>query len=359
LLKILQYNNGTLVNVLRTKGKRRLKLLEPYLEEDYENTFKKYDRFHMTMNTVFDRSGAVPHYFKMSPSHPMPAYDPTFNKSFDEVAEARAKELLSKGKEIKVCWSGGIDSTYVLLLLLKHANDKNQIIVYGSYSSIIESGNIFDIYIKKNYRYEINVYASDKTRKYNDDCLYVTGFQGNQLFGPTDNFFAENQAQVFFHHTMGTPKTIYEDYKTNVDPELLEFIQPAIDRSPRKIETVADLRWYCIFNFDWHNGLYYLIGEMDKRRIDNTYHFFDTIDFQKWAITTKDPWTKVRGNSNTHRWQMRDFIADCGLVDYSKNKPKAISNLCWHKGNWYFLLEDYTNLYYNKNSDTIGERDEY
>jgi hypothetical protein len=358
LPKVLQYNNFVLSAILRDPDKELLPIFEPYLADNYLKTFRKYDDFQMTQNVVCDRSGAIPHFVNMTYPHKMPDYDPTFNKSFQEIAEERARELLQTNKQIKVCWSGGIDSTYVLLLLGNMANDRSQITVYGSYSSIIESGDIFDRYIKDKFKYEINVYASEKIRKSKDDSVYITGFQGNQIFGPTDDFFATNQPQVFFHHTMGTPETIYEDYKTNVDPELLEFLQPAIDRSPRKIETVCDLRWYCIFNMDWHNGLYFATSEMPKERFMNTHHFFNTEDFQKWAITTKDPFTKIKGNSKTHRWQMRDYIADCGLVEYSKNKPKAISNLASASGWWFFLTENLDNIYYDKSTRglTVGSK---
>jgi hypothetical protein len=259
----------------------------------------------------------------MAPIHPMPV-DKTFNKSFYEVVEERAKELLNRGKKIKVCWSGGIDSTFVLFTLYNLANDKSQITVHGNYSSILESGYVFDKFIRDRIQYEINT-----TNTITDDCLYVTGFQGNQIFGPTDDFFADRSI-AFFHHTLGTPDTIYEDYR-KIDPELLEFLQPAIDASPRKIETIADLRWYCIFNFDWYNGLYELPeGE----------HFFNTKDFQLWAINTKEPWTKIKGDSTTHRWQMREMLADYGLVDYVKNKKKLISCYQLYDSDKMFLLEN-------------------
>ena len=121
-----------------------------------------------------------------------------------------------------------------------------------------------------------------------------------------------------------------DDYR-KIDSELLEFLQPAIDASPRKIETIADLRWYCIFNFDWYNGLY---------EVDAGEHFFNTEDFQKWVINTKEPWTKIRGDSTTHRWQMREALAEYGLVDYAKNKKKVVSNFKRFNPVNLFLLED-------------------
>jgi hypothetical protein len=316
LLKILQYNQNKVSKYIK-EGKD----LSPYLNDI--SVFDSYEKFGLNRNPVYDRSFSIPHFLNMAPIHPMPN-DQSFNKSFEQIVEERAKELLNTNKRIRVCWSGGIDSTFVLFTLYHYANDKSQIIVQGNYSSIIESGNVFDKFIRDKINYDINI-----DNKINKDYFYVTGFQGNQLFGPTDDFFADRSI-AFFHHTLGTPETIYDDYR-KIDPELLNFLQPTIDASPRKIETIADLRWYCIFNFDWYNGLYELLeGE----------HFFNTEDFQKWAINTKDPWTKVKGDSTTHRWQMREALANYGLVDYSKRKKKAVSCFKCQEPNSLFLLED-------------------
>jgi hypothetical protein len=340
LPRVVHYNNFPVRQAFINKS-----LMNIFSFLGNPHVFSKYEKFGMNRNPLYDRSGSIPHYLNMAPIHPMPAYDPNFNKSFHEIVEERAKEILSLGKKIKVCWSGGLDSTFVLFTLLNYANDESQIEVYGTYGSVIESGNIFDKFIKDRLKYKISIFPTKEVKQTIDGSIWVTGFQGNQLFGPTDNFFAENRPTAFFHHTLGTPKTIYEDYRKNVNPELLEFIQPAIDASPRKIETVADLRWYCIFNMDWYNGRYAMKGEMDSGKFSSIYHFFDTENFQKWAITTSDPWTKIKGEPNTHRWQMREALSNYGLVDYAKTKTKAISHFSYNVTNWYFLLEDGENIY--------------
>jgi hypothetical protein len=340
LPRILHYNIFPVIEAFKHRN-----LLKIFTFLGNPKVFNKYEKFGMNRNALYDRSGAIPHYLNMAPIHPMPNYDSAFNKSFYDVVEERAKEIIALQKPIKVCWSGGLDSTFVLFTLLNYANDKSQIEVYGTYSSVIESGDVFDLFIKDNIRYNISIYPTEEVKNVSQDCIWVTGFQGNQLFGPTDNFFAEGRETAFFHHTLGNKKTIYEDYRKNVNLELLEFIQPAIDASPRKIETIADLRWYCIFNMDWYNGLYAMKGEMTQEKMKSVYHFFDTIEFQKWAIHTKDPWTKIPGNPNTHRWQMREALTNYGLEKYAREKTKAISCFSSNKTNWYFLLENYENIY--------------
>ena len=83
--------------------------------------------------------------------------------------------------------------------------------VYGTYNSILESGDMFDRRIKKEFKYNIKV-AQQNKNNHEFDGIYVSGMCGNQLFGPTDDMFATGDTAMF-HHTLGTPETIYESYK--------------------------------------------------------------------------------------------------------------------------------------------------
>jgi len=335
--KILYYNNYNVSNVMHSQKA----LMEPFLSDD-SKLFDTYEKFGLNRyNVVYDRSGSIPHYLNMvADAHPFPDNVSQFNKSFYQVSEERCKELLSFNKPINVMWSGGLDSTYALLLLHHFANDKDQVRVYGTYNSIIESGDFFDRRIKNNIKYDISI-ATSNGNKYNEDAIYVSGMCGNQLFGPTDNMFA-NGDRALFHHTLGTPATIYESYEDNIDPELIQFLKPAIDASPRKIETVADLRWYCIFNLDWYTAIYEHTILLGEERASRIHGFFNTDDFQRWAITTKEPFTKIRGNANTHRWQMRQILDEVfGESHYAKNITKKISNFGIVSSDWILLLERY------------------
>jgi hypothetical protein len=342
-MSILHYNVFTVADIFRNNAEHNF---AQFLSKDYsKQLFKQYDDYGLNKNAVYDRSGALPHFLNINPMHPMPAYDPHFNKSFNEIAEQRAKDLVALDKPIKVCWSGGIDSTYALFMLSKYAKDPDQVTAFGSYISVIESGDVFDKFINGKIRHNIKVSPNVFTKQDNSDDIWVTGFQGNQLFGPTDNFFASTNPVHLFHHTLGTKETIYESYEKHIDPNILEFLQPCIDRSPKKLETVNDVRWYCIFNLDWYNGLYDIKSEMNSDKMGNVHHFFNTEDFQQWAITTNEPFTKIKGNPNTHRWQMRERLADFGLVDYAKNKSKTISTFSAIHEQWLFLLDNNQHVY--------------
>lgn len=339
-MSILLYNTHS---VSRVFSDSREDIFSEHLAPNARGVFSTYQRLGLNKNCIVDRTGSLPHYLKVSTAHKMPT-SKGFSQSFNEVAEARAKELVNLGKPIKVLWSGGIDSTYALFMLNQYAA-KGQVTAYGTYMSVIEAGKVFDQHIKNRIPFELVISPNAGSKRQTDDSLWVTGFQGNQLFGPTDDFFASDRSTALFHHTLGTKETIYEPYERHVDPDVLAFLQPCLEQSPRKLETVNDLRWYCIFNLDWHTGLYEVMSEMSPERMDAVHHFFDTEDFQRWAITTKEPFTKVRGKPNTHRWQMRERLADFGLTEYAWSKGKTISTFSAPMFRWLFLLEDRTQVY--------------
>lgn len=340
---MIRYYN---VHNVSTYIKKNPRHLQGSLGDHYSwDLFNKYEQFGMNShNMIYDRSEKIPHYLAISNYiHPMPARQENYSPSFFEITEQRAKQLLATEQPINVMWSGGIDSTYILLALKHFANDPSQVRVYGTYNSIIESGDFFDRRIKDQLDYVIKPTSYQAFNYKEFDGLYVSGMCGNQLFGPTDDFFA-NGNTAMFHHTLGTPATIYEDYKTNINPALVEFLQPAIDASPRPIETVADLRWYCIFNLDWYTALYEHRTHVGPERAERVIGFFNTEEFQTWAVSTKEPFTKVKGNPNTHRWQMRQVLDE--LFDephYAKNKTKKISSFSALDPMWMFLYHDYSN----------------
>jgi hypothetical protein len=342
--QILFYNNGFIKQVIP----REPEILKDYLVN--EDLFYFYEKHKMNLNNVYDRTGNVPHYLNMKPNL-LPIPDATgFNKSFEQVVKERCLELLSLGKRINVVWSGGIDSTLVLFALIHYAKDPSLITVYGTYNSIMECGELFDKYIlPRGVKHKIKISSKRDFDDCGEDEIFVTGFFGNQLFGPTDDFTSNTvKTNVsFFHHQFsGDP---LDDYTKYIDDELHEFMLPCIKASPKKIETLRDLRWWFIFNLDWYTAEY--SSKISTKQVNNQYHFFGTDDFQRYVLTTKDPFTKETGNSLTHRWVMRELIEEySGDSYYAWNKPKGVSNLGNPVPTWLLLLEDYSLFYLPKNA---------
>lgn len=309
---------------------------------------------------LIDRTQSIPHFLDIDYSYcPIPTNN-NFNLDFHSVTKNRCIELLSLGKQINVSWSGGIDSTYVLFSLYNYANDKSQIKVYGTYNSIIESGDVFDRFIKNRINYKIQPnHTSFSRSKYNDtnDCIYVTGSMANQLFIPgllfnkkRDNIlklknYEFNGIHEVYNETLANIANM--SLETVLTDDCLEFLEPLILNSTKKINTIQELRWYLNFNCYWYNVLTNAYIGLEKDKINRIHAFFNTDEFQLWAMTNKDLDTKT-GDYSDERWQIREVISEyIGNTQFSKNKKKFTSVMSPLGSNWLYFSSDHTTTFYD------------
>jgi hypothetical protein len=317
------------------------KLPESYLSLNWKENYNNYKKYCNVPKLYYDRSNVIPHYLNIAPNKcPIPDIG-KFNLSFNEVAENRAKELLSFGKPINVCWSGGIDSTFVALCLYEHAQDKDQVRLYGTYNSIIESGYFFDTVLKEKFKYTIQVGKPYNEFFENLNEIYITGSPSNDLFYK-DIVLTNPDKWIKFKHNFTITNSFDSDYTRVLDEDVLGFFDTFIKSCPKKLETVQDVRWWFSFCFNWYTTTFSEQREQSSKK--PIYPFFATDDFQRWSITNKQP-TKI-GDYSDERWQIREMIQYySGDSFYSKNKRNFTSNMTSLGNKWLFMLEDYSNIY--------------
>lgn len=320
------------------------------------NLYNRLIEYNFCKDTfLVDRTQSISHFLDIDYTYAPIPINPNFNLDFNTIVKQRCIELLSIGKQIHVAWSGGIDSTFVLLALHHYASDPEQVKVYGTYNSIIESGNLFDRFIKDRMPYSIRVNTSVFNNFTNKDCIYVTGAMSNQLFIPgllynkNRDILLEFKDSSFIgvhdQYNNFLAKNAHDCYKKLLTDRCLEFLTPSILNSPKPIVTLQDLRWYTIFNYTWYNVLTNNLIGLDPDTIKTVHAFFNTEDFQLWSIYNNDTPTKT-GDFSDDRWQLRDAITEyTGDSYYSNNKKKFTSVLSPKPHNWLYLLNDYSNVY--------------
>ena len=322
------------------------KLPHKFLNDNHREIRARYQKHFPATKFFYDRTKTIPHFLDVdSEKYPIPDIS-GFNLSLDEVCERRAKELLSLGKVINVSWSGGIDSTFALLTLYYYANDKSQIRVYGTYNSVIESGNVFDKYINGKIPFDIHCNRSiGNNYPLKENEIYVTGSMGNDIFYPDNVKGARDSWMILKDNTLEFKDLLNQPYEHVLSDLNLEFLNDFIKKCPRKIETLQDLRWWVSFSFNWHTcGANSYIG-IGADRAKQIHPFFGSDDFQRWSIVNTDQTTKT-GDYTDERWQLRDKIAEyTGNSDYSKEKRNVVSVLSNFGNNWVFLMNDYSNVY--------------
>lgn len=310
-----------------------------------------------TFSCLIDRTKSIEHFLEIDYSYSPIPKDSNFNLDFYSITKNRCIELLSLGKQINVSWSGGLDSTYVLLSLYNYATDKSQIKVYGTYNSIIESGDLFDKCIKDKMQFSIKPNQTPITKYNEENCIYVTGSMSNQLFTPGLSYNKNRDCILEFKDfslvgEQDVPNEYlikYADYsyKEILTDNCLEFLTPSIVNSPKPINTLQDLRWYILFNYTWYGVLTNSYVGLPKERIKRIHAFFNTDDFQLWSIYNNDPVSKT-GDYTDERWQIREAITDyIGNSYYSKNKKKFTSILSPLQNNWLCLLNDLSTKFYD------------
>tara|TARA_Y100000114_G_scaffold140532_1_gene145470 strand:+ start:7206 stop:8936 length:1731 start_codon:yes stop_codon:yes gene_type:complete len=286
--------------------------------------------------TPNDRTNTLTNNLKLEGS-PIP--DTTgFSKSFAEVADEKGVDLWNEDKELKVYWSGGIDSTVALISLLKSKpsdwHDKLKVVYTDN--SIEEYSLFWNNYIKDKIRSEKVVLpqiAPDKARvkdidRYSMDKpffspvlkhiadnlntgLTITGECGDQLFGSSG--FISNPSIL----NMSVDQFLEKRFPNHIDD-----IKLFNSKSPYRILSITDLFWWWNFNLKWeevsHRSLALVKNSND---LNNVRHFFRTDDFQRWSILNPDE--KIKDTLRSYKFTAKKYIYDyTSDEDYRDNKLK-------------------------------------
>jgi len=175
----------------------------------------------------------------------------------------------------------------------------------------------------------------------NDDIIKVTGecadlvFCSGIVINPKRKLYNLGDdwetiftwGQSMFNQAISLDATYFEKQRRR----FIEILFAHVDISPIEIVTIYDLLWWIRFCFNWQ--------DVDSRIIltytttphwQSTLSFYNTEDFQRWAITNK--WTRTNRNKRyketiqTQKQPAKDYINRyIKDDDYRKNKIKEHS----------------------------------
>ena len=325
--KILYYNNFQIFNHI--KKLRDIGIIFDNYSDNYIEKFKPENNlFRSKQHAIIDRNGDLEHFLPISYKHPSPIFDLNFKKSFKEVCEERATNLIKTYKRLNIFWSGGIDSTLVLFMLMSKTNNFSQIRVICTTDSLVESGSMFDKLIKHRVSYILTNKVSSKyffnNHKFNsDEDLFICGSLADQLTNNVNiintNNFNEN--------------TLSEPYEKHIDESYLKFLDTSIQKYTIKIKTLHDFLWFYKFIFSWHS-LKYFKNIAANMPLEMFQSFYDTEDFQQWAIN----YSKSNLPFKQHA---KDLIYELtGDKLYSLYKMKGTSSARFVETDWLFILDN-------------------
>ncbi|MDC7982225.1 hypothetical protein PQJ75_00635 [Rhodoplanes sp. TEM] len=304
------YNPELLPQYIAGEVRDEFTIVDAHLLDELRAFYEVFGWTHMG-----DRSGALPFFLRMTNDSPMPR-DAT-SKTLAEIMMERATELVAMGRPLKVFWSGGVDSTAMIVSLLRAGARPDQVEIYLTtdgiaeyqwfFSKVIYGGRLPFRLIRPTESQAPTIglreYPDPRGRRRVDPRptpgpgdVWVTGELFNCLFGPHNakiDIARETDEQA--------------DYRLRVPGRVLDFIAPLIDGCPRPLAGFPDLAWYQMFTCHWVKHKHRFVMNL-PRKPDGYIRFCDTPDFQRWALTNAEPKMKDERGRPCYKHPLKRFI---------------------------------------------------
>ncbi len=290
-----------------------------------------------------DRTGTIVSPVKMTSLFPMPKLRP-LSKTYEEVCNDRARELLARADQkaltMYVFWSGGIDSTCVIVSLLKNATEdqKKNIVVVMSEDSINENPNFYRDHIHGKLRVEPGIMAAYMLLGGN--YLIVNGEHNDQLLG--SDMVAKlirkyGESAIQKKYSRDLIFGLFNDMTK--DDAMTHFYMDTFERlrdaAPMPITTNHDFLWWINFCLKFqlvHFFVWSYAGPRNLHLVNRAYlkdhyaPFYCTEEFQLWSMNNLDK--RIKDTWSSYKWICKDVIYQYTKdADYRDNKLKVGSRV--------------------------------
>lgn len=283
---------------------------------------------------TFPISTVVPDQFKI------PAYN-ELNLSFDECAVNRAQEIINiqnkTGQQIRLLYSGGIDSTVVLISfinLLGIQEASKRIKIQMNQDSINENPEMWYKIISPNFE------ILDSNLSYNEsdygDWLYVTGELNDQLFGAEmqrDYEFWKGSGSLNDKIDLSNLINFFVECKKIDKKSALTLSTMLIDNlktCPNHQNQMWDIFWWYNFSWKWIYVYFrFFLFFKNQSLIDlkwmsqNYFPFFDSTEFQLWSLNNKQE--KHKGSWSSYKFPAKQMICNFLGSNFYMTKVKRNS----------------------------------
>jgi len=308
--------------------------------------------------------------------------------TLSDLMDKRAIELYNEAKNtnkrLAVMWSGGIDSTAVLVSLLKNipSNEHDIIEVILTTSSIYENFIFYSKHIDKKLKQQHYVHVK-LNLEFLDRYILLHGDPADCLFGP--NMPSDNNQTVQNYQASGSHLQPHSPDTIKVKHPLLSVYKFSFDwnewyynkivhtlnehQQQDYVSTVSDFWWWNYFNFKWEfscqRPFFYMRLSDDKdgvplykKPIPEAYQrqfakntFFNTDKFQQWSYTNLK--TLIPRDVSKHKIDVKRYVYEFDRNEiYFATKTKVGTKSPSWALQGTSLLENDSPFYYDK--DWIG-----
>lgn len=292
-------------------------------------------RVYTSNANLCDRSGHVkmPFKFGINPGFELPEYDPNATMTYEDCCQRRAQEFVDMSKRlnvpINVLYSGGIDSTLILVSFLKLLSKeelRERVVVALNLDSINENARFYYNYIRPNFR----ITSSENIGTMLDgSCIMLGGEFNDQLFGSdavgivfraTDT---SDELHKPFSRKFITDFFIFRGVKPLYAHAWYTVIEDQIKAKAKcEVTTNFHFLWWVNFVYKWQPVYFRILATLHPtvratltEDFVKTYyhHFFNPEYFQQWSMNNHQ--LKLQTDWSTYKGEAKRLI-----FEYNKDK---------------------------------------
>lgn len=353
------------------------------------NDLSEASRFYLNISRAFtfesyiprDGEWTTPWPVTVEPNYQMPKYDPLFNKTFDEITDNCAKDIIKSihttDKEHTLFYSGGIDSTTMVVAVLKNLSKEElkKISICMSADSVLENPHFYKKYIQNKIKV-IDSNVHDLSVHTKENRISVVADLGDGIFGTElgtrmyPQFFnigkrigyADTDLEKLYNN-LSNDNYHYSKYKdliieyfncilrsrflnySDLDQKFGELYYAKLDynikTSSVPVISLHDFFWWIIFNVKFMHcalrpGTIHSTGD-DRSKIFNGGMFnWYGHDYQLWSMVNNNTGEKIQGTTQgSYKWAAKKYIHDFDKNDwYFTHKIKFASMPLVVSRNW-------------------------
>jgi len=288
--------------------------------------------------SLYDRTGTIDWPVKIKNLFPMPASLWT-DKTFEEICNQRMQEVIAyvksnPSKQFVVMYSGGIDSTLVMVLLMQLGDQElfDRTLVILNEASIAENPEFYKKYITR-----FRMASSNSFEKYlTEDHIVLTGEMADNVFGSLTLGMAmdrlgnkdlvhapyQDHALAFFTQKLGS----VEEAKL-----MMDRMEPIMKLNPNGIKSLHDYMWWINFTMKWQAVEFRILSharpntKLSQEWVNTSLiHFWNTELWQQWSVSNPDK--KVAKDWASYKWVAKELIYEFDRnQEYYTRKTKVPS----------------------------------
>lgn len=282
---------------------------------------------------VIDRTGSITTPFATKSLWPIQPQSSVV-KDFGTLCIERAAEILGEGKTVYFMYSGGLDSTCMLVAfhhVLKQSGNYEQLVIATSPDAQAENPDAWKQIVRPFYKL---IQARDMLANVSlNTCRYVQGENADQLFGSD--------------RVLSDPELMHQPFTSN---NLLRFLADRVTRPkaldrlhaeftaltakcPLDVNYMRDFLWWVNFTCKWQSvslrtlsfsNVFENKNQVSESQLKQFETFFNTVPFQQLSTSgSLDRWG-ANPTAYTYKQAARDFILKyTGWSNYVGMKMKV------------------------------------